>query len=108
SQGQAGGVGPLEVVDEDQHSPGGDGRDEADSTFKCQRPAALVIHRPALNRPQIFQLGEEINQSGGGTIGECPGGCQVEGKSFAQQGAGQSPRLVSLGQEAPNGEHRQG
>ena len=67
-----------------------------------------MIHRPALNRPQIFQLGEEINQSGGGTIGECPGGCQVEGKSFAQQGAGQSPRLVSLGQEAPNGEHRQG
>jgi hypothetical protein len=108
---EAGGVRPLEVVDQDERPLGRGGGRQTGHPLQRQRPAALRIDGDRVERPQLLQFGKDVGQCDRGPVGDGPGRLEIEGEHLAEQRASQAPRFVPLREERPghdNGHLRSG
>ena len=98
-QPEARGVGPLEVVHQDRRPLACDGIQEADRTFQGQGPKAFRHDDGVSEGTDVLDLGNDVRQGLGGTRGDQQRCCRIEGEGGSDERAGQSPGLVSLGEE---------
>jgi hypothetical protein len=107
-EGEAGRVGPLEVVDDEEQAPGRLPPQQVSRALQGQRPATLRVDGLGGQGPDLLEFGQELGQRGGGAFRKSAGRAEVERERLSQQGPGQAPRFVPLRLERPDGNARMG
>ena len=102
-QGDAGRIGPLQVVDDEHGALPGDQVQHPQPTGQQQRPPALTVQRGWHGGELREQPGQRVPDPRRQRVDHR----RVRGQRLGQQGPGQPPRLGPLTGEGPRGDHRQ-